>query len=304
MTSVSVALVLAAGLGTRLAPLTHSIPKPLLPIGNRPLLGLILENLLEQVAAELAVNVHHLSGEINSYINTLPYKVHVSREEQILGTAGGVRRVARTLGASGVLLVNGDISGRLPLGDVLDQPDLGLTLAVVPREVGTGTVGVGGQGQVVRLRGQCFGQESYGADYIGVAHLGAQCLATLPERGCLIGDWALPHLRAGGRVSVRNVSSDFIDVGTLSTYLSANLRVVDDLGTSLVGAGAQVHDSVQLVRSVIGAQAEVTGTGVVQECVVLPGARARAPLQRCIVLSDGQVVPVEGAAGEMMGPVG
>lgn len=295
MRSVSVALVLAAGLGTRLGPLTQSIPKPLLPIGNRPLLGLILEKLLEERAGQLAVNVHHLSDEIIKFINSLPYKIHVSHEENILGTAGGVRRVARTLGAASVLLVNGDIAGDLPLRDLLDDGDLGLTLAVVPRSVGTGTVGVDERGHVVRLRGQCFGVESYGADYMGVAHLGERCLASLPEGGCLIGDYALPHLRAGGSVAARCVSSDFIDVGTLESYHSANLRAVGPEGASLVAPGAKVNGAVSLMRSVIGQHAEVVGQGLVEECVVLAGARATAPLYRCIVLPNGQVVPVPGA---------
>jgi NDP-sugar pyrophosphorylase family protein len=270
------------------------MPKPLLPVGHQPLLGSILEKLLEEGVTELAVNAHHLSGELTRFINTLSFKVHVSHEPVILGTAGGVRQVARALGASSVLLVNGDIAGDLAVRDVLERPGPGLTLAVVPRgNPGTGTVGVDEQGQVVRLRGQCFGLESYGADYIGVAHLGEHCLASLPERGCLIGDYALPLLRAGGSVGVRHVPSDFIDVGTLHGYLSANLRAVSRAGGSIVGPGAQLAGTVSLVRSVIADHAEVVGQGALEECVVLPGARAQAPLRRCIVCADGQVIAVE-----------
>src|SRR5690606_3297501 len=84
------ALVLSAGFGTRLAPLTREIPKPLVPLGNRPLLHRTLEKLHELGAERLVVNVHHCADKIINSCNGLLFKVHVVHELNIRGTAGGI----------------------------------------------------------------------------------------------------------------------------------------------------------------------------------------------------------------------
>ena len=176
------ALVLSAGLGTRLAPITHEVPKPLVPIGARPLLVLILENLLELGAQHLIANTHYQAEKIHHVINSLSFKVHISHEPKLLGTGGGLRHAAHLVGGTSLILVNGDIWGALPIQKLLRLADAGLTLAVAERPRGQGTVGIGAQGQVVRLRGQCFGTELRSGDYIGVAHAKSAC-ATFRARG-------------------------------------------------------------------------------------------------------------------------
>lgn len=299
-----VALVLAAGFGTRLAPLTHEIPKPLVPIGNRPLLLQILENLHEEGASRLAVNVHYKSNEIIKSIQQLQFNVYVSHEEVILGTAGGAARAMTVLNEASLVLINGDIYGQLPLPQLLAAADLGLTMAVTRCAPGTGTVGIGADGRVVRLRGQVFGAEVAGGNYMGLAHLGADCLAALPERGCLVGDYALPHLHAGGRVGTVVVEADFIDVGSMREYWRANMRSLTPLGSapsddSLVDHGVTIEPSVVLRRCVIGEGARVSGVGLVEECVVLPGAHLQAPARRLVVTASGQsrAVAEHGALG-------
>ena len=74
--------------------------------------------------------------------------------------------------------------------------------------------------------------EVAGGNYMGLAHLGADCLAVLPERGCLVGDYALPHLHAGGRVGTVVVEADFIDVGSMREYWRANMRSLTPLGSA------------------------------------------------------------------------
>lgn len=291
------AFVLAAGYGTRLRPLTDEIPKPLLPVGTEPLLLSTLRVLHEAGAHEAWVNAHHRVDQILSAINELTFKVHVNHEDEILGTAGGVAAVRGSLVAP-VLLVNGDIVTELPIEPLLEDPSRGLTLAVTaprwrPGGGGTaplGTVGLDRAGRVVRLRGETFGQEVTAADYIGVACLGEDCLATLPAVGCLIGDWALPWLRAGGSISTVWSPAPFRDLGTPASYLEANLEWLR--GESYVGPAARVGVGVELERSVIGAGAQVSGRGLLRESLVLPGALARAPLHRSIVLPSGNVVEI------------
>lgn len=284
------AFVLAAGHGTRLRPLTEEIPKPLLPVGAEPLLCSTLRVLHEAGALELWVNAHYHSDKIVSKIRELGFNVHVNCEERILGTAGGVAAVREHVTAP-VVLVNGDIVTTMPVAALLAAAGPGLTLAVATPSAGTaGTVGLDRKGRVVRLRGQSFGEEVRAADYIGVACLGPECLDTLPGEGCLIGDWALPWLCRGGVIDTVWSEAPFRDLGTPASYLEANLEW---LGTrSYVSRDAEVAEDIELTQSVVGAGATLLGRGRVRQSVLLPGASAHAPLERCIVLPSGRRVEV------------
>ena len=86
------AVILAAGLGTRLAPLTTSVPKILVPLGGRPLLLHQLSYLARNGVSHVAVNVHHHAEQVLGFLdqNELPVDVRVSHEPQLLGTAGAL----------------------------------------------------------------------------------------------------------------------------------------------------------------------------------------------------------------------
>lgn len=296
------AMVLSAGFGTRLRPLTEEIPKPLVPIGDVPLLGRSLTALSAAGAKTLVVNAHHHTDRIESYLASLPLEVHVSREERILGTAGGIARARGFFSGGPLVIANGDIVGEFPVVALLSRADSGLVLSVSERPVGKGTVGLSDDGRVVRLRGERFGVEASSGDYMGVAVLGANCLNSLPLEGCLIGDWALPHLRNGGHIHTVMVAHSFEDVGTPADYLAANLNWLGarevlraggqgESATSYVGEGAIVDEGVSLISSIVGRGARINGSGRVENTLVLPGANARAPLSGVIVTPAGVVVP-------------
>jgi mannose-1-phosphate guanylyltransferase len=287
-------MVLCAGLGTRLRPLTDELPKPLVPVGDRPILAHIASRLRAHGMSEAVINTHHLAGEFDSHISSLAVRIHRTHEADIRGTAGGVAAARHLLGPAPVLVHNGDTLVQPPLGELLGYGSDGLCLAVTPRAAGQGSVGLDAQGNVVRLRGQQFGPEASGGDYIGVAALGARCLASLPEFGCLIGDWALPELRRGGRISTVAASSAWIDAGDLAGYLRANLLWLADHANAehgcWVGPGAAVHGGAQLERCLLGTDARVRGRGWLRRCVLWPGAEAEPPLADSIVTSAGRVV--------------
>ncbi|MEW6326796.1 MAG: NDP-sugar synthase [Thermodesulfobacteriota bacterium] len=106
------AMILAAGFGTRLRPLTLLKPKPLFPVLNKPLLAIIIEQLRHAGVTEIAVNTHHLGDQIAAFLEkyNLPgFTVHVLHERLILGTGGGLRNAGRFLDNAPFLVVNGDI---------------------------------------------------------------------------------------------------------------------------------------------------------------------------------------------------
>jgi len=106
------AVVLAAGFGERLRPLTFVRPKPLVPVLNKPLIVWILEHLYRHGVRRVAVNVHHLPDEFHRILDRWPVDhldIHLVHEPAILGTGGGIRNCALSIGLQGPLLVvNGD----------------------------------------------------------------------------------------------------------------------------------------------------------------------------------------------------
>lgn len=102
---------MAAGLGTRLAPLTDFIPKPMMPIANRPVLHHLLNLLHRHDVREVGINVHAFPDMIQSYFgdgSDLGLRVHWSHEESLLGTAGGTKRLEDLWGGETILIASGD----------------------------------------------------------------------------------------------------------------------------------------------------------------------------------------------------
>ncbi|MBI5427685.1 MAG: NDP-sugar synthase [Nitrospinae bacterium] len=106
------AMVLAAGFGTRLSPLTRFLPKPMFPVMNRPVLEYTLTLLRSCGIREIVVNLHHLSEKVVDHFGdgkALGVDLHYSREESILGTAGGIKAAQKFLEDGPFLVVNSDI---------------------------------------------------------------------------------------------------------------------------------------------------------------------------------------------------
>ena len=105
------ALILAAGLGTRLQPYTHHTPKPLFPINGRPILDRLIHQLQKAGCRAVAVNTHHLHGLIEEFIGRQSYDIPIliRYEPHILGTAGAFKNFSDFWGESPFLVVNSDI---------------------------------------------------------------------------------------------------------------------------------------------------------------------------------------------------
>ncbi len=104
------ALLLAAGLGTRLRPLTNTVPKCLVDIGGRPLLDFWMQMLSAAGINEILINMHHLSDEVQKYIDRCQYPVDINTvyENDLLGTAGTVLANADYFKGEPVILIHAD----------------------------------------------------------------------------------------------------------------------------------------------------------------------------------------------------
>jgi NDP-sugar pyrophosphorylase family protein len=117
------AMILAAGFGTRLKPLTQSLPKPMFPVLNRPLLEHTLNLLSSQGIQDIIVNVHHLPEKIIDYFDDgskFGVNLEFSFEKEILGTAGGLKQAQPFLEEETFLMINSDVLADIDLQKVLE----------------------------------------------------------------------------------------------------------------------------------------------------------------------------------------
>jgi MurNAc alpha-1-phosphate uridylyltransferase len=141
------AMILAAGLGTRMRPLTDMIPKPLVPVGGKPLINHVLDRLAAVGVETAVVNVHHFADQIEQHLQPrrAPKIIISDERDGVLGTGGGVVKALPLLGPEPFFHVNSDtlwIDGvkpnleRLAVAFQPDQMDALLLLAPTATSVG------------------------------------------------------------------------------------------------------------------------------------------------------------------------
>lgn len=119
------AMVLAAGFGTRLLPLTQSLPKPMVPVMNRPLFEHTLSLLSAHGITDIVANLHHLPQEVTEYFGdgrSFGVRLRYSREETILGTGGGIKAAQKLLeehDKGTFLVINSDVLAEIDLQQVM-----------------------------------------------------------------------------------------------------------------------------------------------------------------------------------------
>jgi NDP-sugar pyrophosphorylase family protein len=213
-------VVLAAGAGTRLRPLTYVRPKPLCPVGDRALVDHAIDR-LAGVTELLAVNVHHGREQLTAHLDG---RVHVSVEEaRALGTAGALGQLRDWIAGRPVVVVNGDTWTDAPLSELLQDWD-GERMRLL----------VAGAGNRHRPR------------LAGALLPWAQVAGLAPEpAGLWEARWAAAD--RSGALEWLERPARFADCGTPASYLAANLAVSG--GRAVVGAGADVAGRVE--RSVV-----------------------------------------------------
>jgi mannose-1-phosphate guanylyltransferase len=112
------AMVLAAGLGTRLRPLTYEIPKPMVPVLDRPVMAHIVDLCTSQGFGDLVANLHYFPDTIRDYFgDRLEYRY----EEELLGTAGGVRNARDFFGDDPIVVISGDALTDIDLNRLVER---------------------------------------------------------------------------------------------------------------------------------------------------------------------------------------
>jgi mannose-1-phosphate guanylyltransferase/mannose-1-phosphate guanylyltransferase/phosphomannomutase len=230
------AIVLAAGKGTRLLPLTKEIPKPMAPIVGKPMIQHIFELLAGSGVDETRVNVFHLAESVLACYGARSrvggMTVEVSREERLMGTAGGVKRLAFVAGGldEAFVVVMGDALTDIDVREVVafhKERKALATLALMPVSDTSqyGVVRLDGEGNILAFQEKPDPEEAISTlANTGIYVLEPRALEYIPQNTFF--DFAndlFPRLLEAGERFVGYRGDDFCwsDMGTLEAYLAA-----------------------------------------------------------------------------------
>lgn len=303
------AMVLCAGLGTRLRPITDRWPKPGVPFFDGPLLRLGLETLERAGVTELGINTHHLAVEMEriaaAECDRLGWPLTVSHEAEIQGTGGGIRGLRNFLSSGDSLVLNGDVLFTFDAKAAVEahrarKADATMVLLPMPKEEAYNAVELDAQGSVRRIAGKGPGGGGLTPWHFSGAHvLSPRVFDFIAARGPEgILDAYLRMIDAGLSVIGHRVLDPGVywsDLGTPERYLKS---VQDVLFGQAPGtpwkATIAMPAHVRAAGPVWLAPDCVLGEGVRLGAAVAIGAKAKigagAQLNRSVVL-DGAEVP-------------
>ena len=337
------AMVLAAGKGTRLAPLTDELPKPMAPVVNKPVIEHVFELLAGARVKEVYVNVSHLSDVILGHYGEKTHiedmQINFCHEEQLMGTAGGVKRLARHFSETFVVI----------MGDALTDVDVQsmvafhkknkalATLALVPVSDPSryGVVELDSEGSIRRFQEKPEpGHAISNLANTGIYVLEPEVLDYIPEDTFF--DFAqdvFPRLlEAGERFMGYEGNFYWLDIGTLQAYRAAQYDVLSGKvcveipgyqmgenlwvdtgveihptavfeGHSVIGGGTVIEQKATLVGdTIVGSGCRVHPESTVKRSILFPNSHIGegSCVEDCIVGPDYEVRPGERIRGETL----
>ncbi|MDQ6655308.1 MAG: nucleotidyltransferase family protein [Verrucomicrobiota bacterium] len=304
MASIHKAFVLGAGLGTRLRPLTEELPKPLVPIFQKPLITFALDHLIDAGCENFCVNTHH---QPQCFGETFPQGKYRERpllfrhEPVLLETAGGIANVADWLGDEPFLVYNADILSDLPLAPLLEEHERSGNVVTLALRSSAGPQHVSfdrKRRQITDIRNMLGSGAPEEFVFTGIYAVQPEFLRWIePGVKRSVIPAFLEMIRRGARLGgVVIDDGEWWDVGTRAAYMQLHRDLpamafpAYDAGdrawcaavhpTAQIGAGAELRGC-----SVAGAGAEIGAGTILEDTIVWPRAQisSRSELRNCIV---------------------
>ena len=319
-------MVLAAGYGTRLRPLTQQLPKPLVPVLNKPLISYTLRQLADCGVEHVVINLHHLGDLIRDKIgdgSSFGLRIEYSPEEQILGTGGAVAHARHLLGEDTFLLINGDVlCGASPLDLFEFHRKKGATATMLVRPLPAGSdytaLGMDEAGWLVKFKDAS--RKPHGkvrpVMFCGLHALEPVVYDFLPTGGfsCINDRAYRTMIEHGLDVAALVYEGPWFDLGTPYSYLQANrallsghvklgsvdpLAGVETTGSVLVGKDVSIGRDVDLGPDVVLGEGARLGDGAsLERTLVWPAAHVAAGTSLRDAIVTDQIVRVSSPSRE------
>jgi mannose-1-phosphate guanylyltransferase len=285
VTAISHALVLAAGLGTRLQPLTSVRAKPAIPVAGEPIARRIIRWLVANGVTNVTINLHHLPETIANAVgdgSDLGARARYSWEQPtILGSAGGPRQALDILGVDSFFLINGDTLTDVNLrGLVESHVETGalVTMALVPnaKPLQYSGIKLDEHGRMIGVAPR--GPAAAGSfHFFGVQIASRSVFADLPVRqpvSSIGGCYDALLAREPGAIRGLVTDARYWDIGTVADYWQTSWSWSEDPPT--MSSNARIHELASVRRSILWDDVEVNKHAVVEECIVTDGVRVPA----------------------------
>lgn len=304
------ALVLTAGLATRLRPLSDVRAKAAMPVAGRTLIDRILSWLRDAGVERAVLNLHHRPESITGLVGDgreWGLDVRYSWEPRVLGSAGGPRRALPILDAPRFLVVNGDTLTDCDLGALVRrhrETGAEVTMAVVPGDVARyGGVVVGPDGFVSGFARAATPPDQSGAPaapvrhFIGVQAVNAGAFAAVSpdEPSETVREW-YPRLIAANATAIAAYESqaEFLDVGTAADYLQTVEAVAArENAAPDIGEGTRIDPAADVRGSILWDRVLVPAGAQLINCIVADDVRVPAErFERCTLVMAGDRLDV------------
>ena len=299
---IAQAFVLGAGLGTRLRPLTDDLPKPLIPIFQKPLITFVLDHMIAAGVKSFVVNTHHRPEAFQEFFSGGHYRgcaVQLVHESEILGTGGGIKNVERLMGGEPFLVYSGDVLTDIDVARLIDEHErAGNDVTLSVRETHFGKdVAVEGN-RLVDIE-QRYGHAGY-YDFAGISAWTPAIFERLPagENVSFI-PYVAEWIGQGGKIGgvVLNEGKWF-NIGSRREYLEVHSTIADEKWRPpylaerdwpiRIASDAQIDSTARLSGFYsVGAGCRIGAGAIIENTILWPGAQiaSRSHLRNCIVRS-------------------
>jgi NDP-sugar pyrophosphorylase family protein len=268
------AMILAAGFGTRLRPLTETKPKALIPVANKPILARNIEYLISHSITEIIVNAHHHYTQVVDYLKdgaSFGLNIEVKVEPEILGTGGGIKNTEGFWDKEPFIVINSDILTDINLVAVyqVHQTSGALVTLVLHDCEPFNQIQVDDQWNIMDIAKD---NRPGRLAFTGIHVINPEVLSHIP-RGAFsdIIECYRELIRLGKPVRACLVRGHYWrDIGSIVSYLEANRELADN--SFLIGPGCSVDSSVKLTDwGVIGKNSHLGKNIEVQRSVLWEG---------------------------------
>lgn len=273
------AMILAAGFGTRLRPLSERRPKPLMPVANRPVILRNMEYLERHGVREIIVNAHYHAAQLIDFLGsrTIPgVRVEVRVEPEILGTGGGIKNTADFWSKEPFIVLNGDILTDIDITAAVEQhlKKRPLATLLLHDQPPYNKIRLDESGSVSEIP-EVYGREGFA--FTGIHIMEPELLPHIPGPGFSgIIDTYRELIRAGGKIGSSVCRGHYWrDIGNLADYVRANRELAPEPFT--IDSGCEVHHSARWVDwAVVGENCRLENGVEISRSILWEGVSVRA----------------------------